>query len=79
MRTNAIAAEQATKLKTFAKGLNGVTVNENVTAKDGAILHEGRAIVAWIYPAKTGDGFIVAWRDDKETDWLVEQLLKQVS
>lgn len=79
MRTNAITAEVATKLKNYAKRLDGVTVQETFTSKDQAILHKGGRIVAWLYAAKTGDGFIVAWREDEETDWLVEQLLKQVA
>lgn len=79
MRTNIVTAEVATKLKNFAKTINGLTVQENLAAKDHTIHDKDTRILAWIYPAKTGDGFIVAWRDDEETDWLVEQLLKQVS
>jgi hypothetical protein len=56
-----------------------VTVKEEVTAKDGTILYEDKAILAWIYPAKTENTFIVAWREDEETDELVSQLLRQVT
>ena len=79
MRTNVLTAEAATKLKNFAPEISGVTVKEHLTAKDHAILYEETKILAWIYPAKTENMFVVAWRDDEETDVLVNQLLRQAT
>ena len=79
MRINAVTAEVAKKFVSDAKNMPSLKVEAK--GQDRFILADDGKTLAWVFPSKKSDDNIhmIAWRDDEETDVMMNQMLRQVT